>query len=169
MYYETAPLSIGYPTLIEGEVGLMVEVPPAVTAGGRSTSFSLSAPLPKGLTFNKEDGSISGIPTVAFPSSRIMIRASNSVGEVARPFDIVIDEMPKVPSVLRKTAAEAVELLTAEGYEVEDIGSEEVSEESKAGLVAKQSIKGGSAAVRGTKVGLTFTTYVAPLPTADSP
>ena len=49
-------------------------------SGGTVVSYSVTPPLPTGLTLNTTTGAISGTPTVRFSASNYTVTALNSVG-----------------------------------------------------------------------------------------
>ncbi|OUU23068.1 MAG: hypothetical protein CBC13_06580 [Planctomycetia bacterium TMED53] len=89
------PQLVEYPTL--GLFFLDREIVPVQphTIGGNPTSWTISPPLPLGITLDSETGVISGTPQQVYPEAPHMILASNEKGTVA--VTVVINVLSSAP------------------------------------------------------------------------
>ncbi len=92
---QQAPSSLSYVTPVNYTINeAIASNSPTVT--GAVTSYSISSPLPTGLSFNTTTGVISGTPTVLSPSSIYTITATNSGGSTTANISLsVINAVPQ--------------------------------------------------------------------------
>lgn len=68
------------PSTINGTVGTAISAVTPTNTGEAATSWSISSPLPSGLSFNTSTGVISGTPTSTSTSNTYTVTATNSSG-----------------------------------------------------------------------------------------
>ncbi|MHA8055590.1 putative Ig domain-containing protein [Aquirufa nivalisilvae] len=95
-----APSALSYTTPNVYTVGSTItNLNPTVT--GTVTSYSISTPLPTGLSFNTTTGVISGTPTVTSPASDYTVTATNGTGSTTAVVRITVNNA--APSALSYT------------------------------------------------------------------
>jgi alpha-tubulin suppressor-like RCC1 family protein len=70
------------------------------STGGAVTSYSISPPLPGGLTLNNAMGVISGTPTAVAPTATYTVTATNSAGSTTAGVSITVNDEVVPPSGL---------------------------------------------------------------------
>ena len=73
-------------------VGMPVNYDEPEYDGGQITAFTISPPLPPGLSLNALTGAISGTPTAAHAPATYTITGSNSAGSVSAQITITVDD-----------------------------------------------------------------------------
>jgi uncharacterized repeat protein (TIGR01451 family) len=97
------PSSLGYTTPSPVYTnGVSISTNVASTTGGAVVSFSVSPPLPTGLSLNTSDGRISGTPSGIYPSSTYAITATNTGGSISTNLNITVNDV--APSALTYTS-----------------------------------------------------------------
>ena len=86
------------------------------SSGGTATSWSISATLPAGLTFDTSTGAISGTPTAITSAATYTVTASNSGGSATTTVTILVNDAAPViaynPSSLTLTKGSAMSTVT---------------------------------------------------------
>ncbi|MDF5691499.1 putative Ig domain-containing protein [Aquirufa aurantiipilula] len=94
-----APTSLSYNTPNVYTTGTTItDLNPSVV--GTVTSYSISTPLPTGLTFNTTTGVISGTPTVTSPATDYTVTATNATGSTTAVVRITVNAALVAPSAL---------------------------------------------------------------------
>ncbi|NGZ44610.1 hypothetical protein EWU23_08985, partial [Cytophagaceae bacterium 50C-KIRBA] len=87
---DAAPSGLSYPTpKVYSVNSVITNVSPTVT--GTVTSYSISTPLPTGLSFNTTTGVISGTPTVVSAATNYTITATNGTGSTTAVINITVN------------------------------------------------------------------------------
>ena len=68
--------------------------------GGDAESFSITPPLPDGLTFSTETGAVLGTPLAPWKMTTYTVTATNAYGEGSGTFAITVQAAPTAPSSL---------------------------------------------------------------------
>ncbi len=84
-------------------VGTAISTLTPSNTGGAASSFSISATLPAGLSFNTSTGVISGTPTATSAITTYTITATNFVGSSSTTVTLTVN--PKAPSISYSPAA----------------------------------------------------------------
>ncbi|TWR27374.1 DUF2341 domain-containing protein [Mucilaginibacter pallidiroseus] len=84
----SAPPTISYTTPQNLTVGNAVNITPSVT--NSTTSYSISATLPAGLSFSTTNGSITGTPTVTSAATNYTVTATNAGGSATTVINIAV-------------------------------------------------------------------------------
>ena len=114
---DIAPSSVTYTpsTLSLTKDSAMTTVVPT-SSGGTATSWSISATLPAGLTFDTSTGAISGTPTAITSAATYTVTASNSGGSATTTVTILVNDAAPViaynPSSLTLTKGSAMSTVT---------------------------------------------------------
>lgn len=88
---DSAP-NISYsPTTYTYSTGATISAVTPINSGGTPTSYSISAPLPAGLSFNTSTGVISGTPTATSPATNYTITATNTTGTSSATIKISVN------------------------------------------------------------------------------
>lgn len=84
-----APRGLSYPTMGTPVVGVAVPaLTPTVT--GTVSAYSVTPPLPAGLTLDTASGAISGTPTAATPNTSYVVKATNSGGSTTATLQFAV-------------------------------------------------------------------------------
>ncbi len=98
-----APSTLSYSTLAATYTrGAAITTNSPTYSGGTPSSFSISATLPTGLSFNTSSGIISGTPNVIAGSATFTVTATNDAGSVTKDITVVVNDV--APSSLNYTA-----------------------------------------------------------------
>ena len=88
------PSALSYPSPVQATVGNAI-APLVPTVTGSVTSYSVSPPLPTGMSLNITNGVISGTPTASSVETTYVITASNVSGSTT--FGLLLTVSPTVP------------------------------------------------------------------------
>jgi len=93
----TAPSITYSPGTVTYPVGTTITPATPVNTGGAVSSYSISATLPTGLSFNTSTGVISGTPTAVFGTTTFTITATNTAG--TSNTNLIITVSPAAPII----------------------------------------------------------------------
>ena len=112
---------------------------PPTQTGGAVVSWSVSPALPAGLTISQKNGRISGIPTIASPTTTYTVTATNSGGQATASFEMTVST-PKL--ILDLGLSSDLPAMRTNGGQIVTLQSD--------GTWLLQAVPSGSTILRGT-------------------
>jgi hypothetical protein len=91
---DTPPAGLVYDSPVVYVTGTPIDDNIPDSIGGAITSYSVSPPLPAGLSLHATTGVISGTPTAVTPQDDYVVTASNSQGDTTFTIDLTVNEGP---------------------------------------------------------------------------
>lgn len=157
------------PSTISGTVGTAISTLTPTNSGETATSWSISSPLPSGLTFNTSTGVISGTPTATSPSNVYTVFATNTSGSGTTTItvsstavaSIVVNTVPNAPTIGTATATgqtTATVTFTAPGSDGGATITSYTATSSPGGITGSITQAGsGTISITGLTAGTTYT------------
>ena len=112
------PTSLSYQTLNASYTGCEAIVPNEPILVGFATTFSVTPPLPTGLTIDSTSGVITGIPSATQSTTTHTVTAGNAAGTISTPINVAVSA-PVAPTDLSYTPSDATFVVGEQGLPLE--------------------------------------------------